>query len=290
MTPLKPILQPLFLAAIFFGIFTSCNNTQTKTEEAVIEKKAPPVKKVVYDTNDPKTMILAIGEACGGIDKLKSLHDVEYDYHYVAPDGKKEISKERYIFDNETSWARYSVHELNVAPDLEGDIVQYYDGVAPKVYHMGQLLDDPTIVGTGQFLRQANYMWFNMMFKLNDPGVITTYQGQEEVEGSTYDLLHVTYDAAVTGKEENDIFILYINPETHMVESFKFSLPAFGVQEPVLHAQLTYEEIDGIMVITKRMMTGPAPDGSGMVPMVDQQLKNIRFNNGFTAEQLSKDI
>jgi len=37
-------------------------------------------------------------------------------------------------------------------------------------------------------------------------------------------------------------------------------------------------------------MTGPAPDGNGMVPMLDQQLKNIRFNNGFTASQLRQDI
>jgi hypothetical protein len=44
------------------------------------------------------------------------------------------------------------------------------------------------------------------------------------------------------------------------------------------------------MVITRRIMTGPDPDGKGMVPMLDQQLKNIRFNNGFTATQLHQDI
>ena len=75
-----------------------------------------------------------------------------------------------------------------------------------------------------------------------------------------------------------------------MVESFKFSLPAFGVEAPVLHAQLTYEEIDGIQVITKRIMTAPSPDGTEMLPLVDQQLSNIKFNNGFTTEQLRKDI
>jgi hypothetical protein len=288
MISIKSNFQLLFLAIIFFGIFTGCNNT--KTEAVTVETKVVPVKNVVYDTLAPRSMILAIGEACGGMDHLKSLKDVTYEYHYVAPDGKKEVSEERYIFDDETSWARYSVHEINVAPKLKGNIVHYFDGTTAAVYHNGKPVAEPNHVGTGQFLRQANYMWFTMMFKLSDPGVIATYQGQEEVNGKTYDLLHVTYDPAVTGKEENDIFILYINPETHRVESFKFSLPAFGVQEPVLHAQLTYEEIDGVMVITKRMMSGPAPDGSGMVPMVDQQLKNIRFNNGFTAEQLSKDI
>jgi len=286
MKHLKLIPLLIITAFVITGVFFSCNNA----EKTVTENIEEPVEKVLYDIASPKSMLLAVSEACGGIDKLKSLNDVEFDYHYLSPDGKKEISKERYIFDNEISWARYSVHQLNVSPDLEGDIVQFYDGESITVYHNGQALNDSTAIGTGQFLRQANYMWFNMMFKLNDPGIIYKYGGQEEIEGTKYDVVNVAYDPEVTGKKQNDIFVVYINPETRMVESFDFSLPVWGIMEPVLHAQLTYEEIDGIMVITRRIMTGPAPDGNGMVPMLDQQLKNIRFNNGFTASQLRQDI
>ncbi len=285
---LNPIL--VITALIIAGVFISCNNAENKTEKTVTENKEESVEKVLYDTGSPKSMLLAVSEACGGIDKLRSLNDVEFDYHYLSPDGKSEVSKERYIFDNEISWARYSVHELNVSPDLEGDIVQFYDGESITVHHNGKALNDSTAIGTGRFLRQANYMWFNMMFKLSDPGIIYKYEGQKEIEGTKYDVVNVTYDPEVTGKEQNDIFVVYINPETHMVESFDFSLPVWGIMEPVLHAQLTYEEIDGIMVITRRIMTSPDPNGNGMVPMIDQQLKNVRFNNGFTAAQLRQDI
>jgi len=285
---LNPIL--VITALIIAGVFISCNNAENKTEKTVTENKEESVEKVLYDTGSPKSMLLAVSEACGGIDKLRSLNDVEFDYHYLSPDGKSEVSKERYIFDNEISWARYSVHELNVSPDLEGDIVQFYDGESITVHHNGIALNDSTAIGTGRFLRQANYMWFNMMFKLSDPGIIYKYEGQKEIEGAKYDVVNVTYDPEVTGKEQNDIFVVYINPETHMVESFDFSLPVWGIMEPVLHAQLTYEEIDGIMVITRRIMTSPDPNGNGMVPMIDQQLKNVRFNNGFTAAQLRQDI
>ncbi len=283
---------PLFivLTLVMFGIFTSCNNAGEKYEKSATKNDIESIEKTVYNVESPKSMLMAVREACGGVDKLKSLNDVEFDYHYLYPDGRKDVSKERYIFDNEVSWAKYDIHEINVSPDLEGNIVQYFDGKDIHVYNNGSSLEDPKIVGTGQFLRQANYMWFNMMFKLTDPGIIYQYEGQENIEGNEYDVVKVTYDPQVTGKEQNDIFILYINPETHMVESFRFSLPAFGFEEPVLHAQLTYEEIDGIQVITRRIMTSPSPDGTTMVPMVDQQLKNIKFNNGFTAEQLSKDI
>ena len=284
-------LNPLLLITtlLISGLFIQCNNASKKTEKTTNENKTEPIEKIAYDVNSPKSLLMAVRQACGGIAKLKSLNDVEFDYYYVYPDGKKDVSKERYIFNNEISWAKYSVHQINAAPDLEGNIVQFYDGKSISVYNNGQPVKDSVNTRMGQFLRQANYMWFNMMFKLTDPGIIYKYEGQEEVDGTKFDVVNVTYDPKVTGKEENDIYRLYINPETRMVESFYFSLPAFGIEQPILHAQLTYEEIDGIQVITRRIMTAPSPDGNGMVPMVDQQLKNVQFNNGFTVAQLSQN-
>ena len=290
MTYLK--LKPthlLIISLTISGLFVSCNQTTKNNSVETVEEKKETIEKLPYNTNNTKGMLLAIGEACGGIDALKALKDVEYDYQYISPDGKKDISKERYIFSNETSWAKYTTHQVNVPSSLEGDVVQFFDGKNSNVYANQKPLNDPQVIGTGQFLRQANYFWFTMMFKLSDPGIISEYKGQEDINGAKYDVLHVTYNPEITGKEQNDIFILYINPESRMVESFKFSLPAFGVNEPVLLAELTYEEIDGIQVITRRVMSAPKPDGSGMALLVNQQSKNVKFNNGFTTSQLSKN-
>jgi len=282
-------IAPLFGALISLS---SCGPAPeaAKTPEAapmVAEQNEPATK---YDTSDPMSMLASVAQACGGMEQLKSLHDVEFDYHYLKPDGKKDISTERYIFEGEVSWARYTVHEENVAPTLVGDVVQFNSGTETHVHHDGAALTDPMHLGGGTFLRKANYMWFTMMFKMCDPGTSHEYMGQENVDGTTYDMVSVNYESGVTGKEQNDSFILYINPENQMVEQFKFSLPAMGVNQPILLAKLSYEEIDGIQVVTNRQMFGPSPDGNGMVPMVDQQLKNIRFNNGFTEEQLSKEV
>ena len=84
--------------------------------------------------------------------------------------------------------------------------------------------------------------------------------------------------------------MLYVNPKTNIVDQFTFSLPILKVYEPVLLAKLTYTEIDGINVISKREMFMPSVDGSEMLLMLDQHTKNVKFNNGFTAEQLSKEI
>lgn len=274
------------------ALVQSCSQPQQEKAAASEEDATMEEMKaaVVYDTGSPVSMMKAVSEACGGLDQLKALNDVEFDYHYLKPDGKKDISTERYIFDQEVSWARYTVHEENVSPDLEGDVVQFFDGQEAKAFNNGEPLNDPTIMGMSQFLRQANYMWFNMMFKFADPGTQHDYVGQQEFEGGTYDVVKVTYDPAATGKEVNDMYVLYINPETHLVEWFKFSLPAMGVEQPLLLAKLQYEEIDGIQVVVRRRMFSPNPEGGDRVPMVDQQLKNIRFNNGFTAEALAKDV
>ena len=93
MTDLKLNLPSAISALIITGMFFSCNNAEKKTEEVTTENLKETIEKVVYDIESPRSMLLAVSEACGGMDKLKSLNDVEFDYHYLAPDGKSEISK-----------------------------------------------------------------------------------------------------------------------------------------------------------------------------------------------------
>jgi len=275
----------LLSATIALASIVSCKTEQTK--------KATELKNVVekvenlYNTENPKGMLMEASKSLGGFDALKKLNDVSFTYNYISPDGKKDISVEKYIFQDEVSWAKYTTHEINVAPTAKGDVVQFFDGKSATAHIAGEPNTDPQNVGTSQFLRQANYMWFTMMHKLTDPGTIHKYLGQEEVEGVAYDKVHITYDPKITGKEVNDIYIVYINPKTKMVDQFKFSLPAFKVEAPVLLAKCTYEEINGVKVITKREMFAPTAEGA-YNPMVSQTLENIKFNNGYTKESLMK--
>ena len=284
MTNMKQNILTIATAICALTLFNSCKQKETQKQ---VEETITAVPKIVYDTNQPKTILQAVAKATGGYNNLKALKDVSFDYHYIQPDGKKDISQERYIFNNEIAWAKYTTHQINVAPQLEGDVIQFFDGKNAMVYNNGQAVKDPNIVGVGQFLRQANYMWFTMMFKLTDPGTIHKYEGKEMVNGKNYDKISVTYNPEVTGKQENDIYILYVNPETHLVDQFKFSLPAFKVLKPVLLAKLTYTNINNIQVITRREMFSPNPKGDGYLPMVDQKTINVKFNNGFTKQQLA---
>lgn len=291
--------KPLFKSSsyILIGVMSvvsfSCSSPapkeETVAEEIAVEETVPEKPAIVYDTNNPISLAQSISEAMGGMDALKNLNDVQYDYTYHdTPTDKMDISQEKYIFSNEHSWASYSKHEVNVSPGVEGTVVQAYDGNKAAVSINGEASEDEGAVGMAHFLRKANYFWFTMMNKLADPGTVHEYMGQEEVAGTNYDKLLVTYDSAKTGKAVNDTYILYIDPNTHMVNRFLFSLPALGVNDPVLLMEVDYQEMHGIQVPVGRR--GYQTDGQGNVTgdaFVVQKLENIKFNNGLTATDLS---
>lgn len=240
-----------------------------------------------YDTSKPKTILAAVAQAHGGWNDLWKKGDVEYTYDYRnTANNMADVSVERYIFDSEASFGKYSQHQINVMPDKEGEVVQCFDGKESLVLVDGTKSEDPKLVGTSDFLRRANYYWFTMPYKLNDKATVAKYLGQEDYNGTTYDKVHVTYDPEITGKEQNDIYIVYINPETKLIDRFYFSLPFLGIEEPIIIANYEYEDIDGQLVSTKRSYFMPSPEGYSEEPNLVQTMTNVTFNNGFTVENL----
>ena len=272
-------------ALLLYLLFISCAQETKKTAETSNEvlEKAP-----AYDTSDPQGMLTAIEHAYGGWGDLWKKGDVEFSYHYHDPILKKtDLSTERYLFGNEASYGHYTQHEINVMPEAEGEVTQYFDGEKTTVMQNGRISEDPQANAVGAFLRRANYFWFVMPYKLNDSGTLVSYEGPEEHNNIVYDKIKVTYDPALTGKEQNDVYIFFVNPETRLIDRFYFSLPFMGVNEPVLIANYEYEAIDGQMVSTKRTYFLPNGKGEyGNEPSLVQTMKNIRFGNGFTIENI----
>jgi len=226
-------------------------------------------------------LIAALESVNGGWEKLRAQKDVEFTYVYDNMAKGKDISTERYIFDGEYSWAKYTQHEVNVMPNAEGNVTQVYMNGKAEIMMGDKMLADQEAIGGTAFLRAANYYWFTMMYKLQDPGTKFQYIGKEEVNGTNYDKVNFTFNSSVTGKPENDVYILYFNPETHLVDQFYFSLPAMGVNQPVLLMTLDYKVINGIQVANKREIFMPNEKGEYNLGLV-QLTQNVKFNNGFT--------
>ena len=75
----------------------------------------------------------------------------------------------------------------------------------------------------------------------------------------------------------------------HSVEEIILkSLPAMGVNEPVLLMKVEYEEVNGVKLPLKRYVFQPGKDGKPQTePFLVQTSSNLKFNNGFQAEDLS---
>lgn len=223
-------------------------------------------------------------QAVGGTDRLYELRDVEHEYVYRdAQSGKQDVSLERYVFDGELSWARFLERGNAAFPDVEGELIQGYDGATSWVTLDGALVDDPQMAKVSDFLRKTNYYWFTMMFKLLDPGMTYELLEPQEVEGVAYRRLKVGFEENVG--DVQDTYLIYLHPETHLVDRFLFTVLDFGLSDPHL-MEVEYEEIEGLKLPTYRRYAPADWDGNVTEEKWTEEIsRKVTFGNGFTREQ-----
>jgi len=231
-----------------------------------------------------KALIKKMMKVTGDYDKLRSKKDVRFDYIYDNFDKGKDISEEKLIFDGEQSWASYTQHDRNVLPGQDGIAQQSLINGKPQLTLNGKFITDEKAIGATVFIREVNPFWFSMIYKLEDNGTNFSYVGTENVDGINYEKVSLKYDNDVTKKPADDEYILYFNPKTHMIDLFYFSLPAFGVNDPILKMTMSYEKISGIYVPTVRKSYGPNPKTGKYELGGTYTFKNVKFGNGFKAE------
>ncbi len=121
------------------------------------------------------------------------------------------------------------------------------------------------------------YMWtpfyfFILPFAMADDGVILTPQEPRTFEGKTYEVVKATY-AAGTGDAPEDYYILFLDPETHMLRlaiyivtypSLRKTDPETGRIPESAIAYDTWQTVDGLKLPAKVRFfrwKGDAPDG-----------------------------
>ncbi len=251
-------------------ILSCCLFVMTSVDAQKIDAKS----RMLYD---------ALERVNGGYKKLAKKKDVQFMYYYDDKAKGMDISMEKHIFDGEHSWAEYKQHPVNVLPDMKGTAVQSLVNNKPAITLDGKKIMDEAAMGGTVFLRKVNLYWFAMMYKLTDPGTISESQGQKEYKGKTYDTVRLTYATGATGKPADDEYILYFNPETHLVDMFYFSLTAFGINDPILRMECDYTTVDGILLATERRAYAPNEKGEyGQIGAYST--KDVKFKNKFEKE------
>lgn len=233
---------------------------------------------------DARRLVEQVVEAVGGLDALYALHDVEYTYTYRRADGSETVTLERYVFDGELSWARYE--RMPQWPDGVSEVIEGYDGAGTWVTHDGEPVDDPEVIQRADFRRKTNYYWFAMMFKLADPGTNHEYVGTRTVDGVDHDVVRMTFGEDVG--DVQDTYLLYIDPETHLVDQFLYTVMDYDMTRPSLK-KVTYREVEGLMLPVRRRAIRSNWEGEEVGDGWSVQImEDIAFDNGFRRETFER--
>lgn len=236
--------------------------------------------------NKGHELVYNMVQKVGNYDSLAKKKDVVYTYKYQTPDGKADISTEKYLFDGELSYGAYRQHERTLS-DLEGEIEQGYNGSELWLKHKGQVLNDTTRMKRVAFNRPTNFYWFTMFQKLLDPGVNYEYMGEKTVNDKAYDVVKISFTTA--DDKPTDIYQLYINKNTSLVDQFLFTVADFGVMETPNLMLLQYEEVDGFLLPTKRLYKKSTWNADvSEEPWIEVTWSDIKFNNGLSSADFEK--
>ena len=258
-------------------LFFSCNNKNSTNN---LQEKIPTFQ------NKGHELVYNMVQKVGNYSMLAKHKDVVYTYNYQTPDGKADISTEKYIFDGELSYGAYQQHERTFA-DLEGLMEQGYDGQEFWLRHDGKVLADTTRLKRVAFNRPTNFYWFAMFQKLLDPGLNYEHLGEKTINNLAYDVVKVSFNS--NGETPTDIYQLYINKETSLVDQFLFTVVNFGVIETPYLMTLQYEKIGGLLIPTKRQYKKSTWDATlSDEPWINVSWSNIKFNNGLTKADFKK--
>ena len=230
--------------------------------------------------------------AMGGIEKYRQLRDVSYTYTYRdMMSGKQDVSIEKYLYDGELSFGKYTEHTKNVSPDKEGPVIQAWNGKEAWLIVEGNFVPAPPALKMVNFSRNTSFFWLNMMYKLLDPGTIHKTLPNRTFDSKEYNIVEVTYEKGIG--DAQDRFILYLNPETELVEHFLFSNAFFGPNGPTRIMHIEFQEIDGLK-FPKRQWYETADWNGNLVkggpPKSEKIYTDLKFNTGIKKSLFDKPI
>ncbi|MDF9796428.1 hypothetical protein OKW21_001691 [Catalinimonas alkaloidigena] len=126
-----------------------------------------------------------------------------------------------------------------------------------------------------------------MMQKLLDPGLNYEYLGEASFNEREYHTIKITFNQI--GDKPTDIYQIYLNKETLLVDRFLFTVADKGVMDTPLLMEIKYEEIEGKLIPSHRRYKKSSWDANVIdAPWIEVKWSDIRFNNDLTIEDLEK--
>ncbi|MDN3493185.1 hypothetical protein [Winogradskyella bathintestinalis] len=263
----------------------SCKNDNPKTIHEKDVETTSETNQVFQ--NKGHELVYNMVQKVGNYSQLSKKKDVIYTYTYQTPDGKTDISTEKYMFDGELSYGAYNKHERTLA-ELNGLIEQGYDGKEFWLKHEGKIVNEKAYLEKVAFNRPTNFYWFTMFQKLLDPNLNYEFIEETSIDGKNYNVVKITFQTDTDAP--TDIYQLYINKDTSLVDQFLFTVADFGKMEIPFLMTLQYESVDGLLIPTKRQYKASTWNADvSDDPWVNVNWSDIKFNNNLTKASFKKD-
>ncbi len=241
-----------------------------------------PLKATKSNYKDIYGLAQSVINNMGGAHALLQRKDVSYELtqHHIAT-GKKDISIEKYIFGENYSSGDYYLHNWKVFPTIKDPIHQFsHEGEAHLIIKDKLIVNNIQLEETLQ-TRVDNLFEFSFPFQITDSKFILENMGKRKVNNISYNLIKLSFKPDYV-PENHSVFILYINPRTHLIDQYLFSKPQEGLLEPRILVKLNYKELNNIMFPVKREFYQADSKGNIISELVEvHSYSNLQFDNGF---------
>lgn len=200
-------LFPLLLVMACEPSSTTLEADSSLEPESPYAKRATTAQQRMYASAGGQLVAAAI-EAHGGLEKWYAQSPLHFRFHY-QPLGEGSARDTRILNDYRSSRA---IHELVTQPE-----VRYgWDG------QQAWISDSTAEVGTDvRFWSLTPYYFEGLPFVLADPGINYELLEPTAWQGTTYDLVKITYNDGV-GDAPEDHYVIYVNPETKRVDALRY--------------------------------------------------------------------
>jgi len=154
-------------------------------------------------------------------------------------------------------WDRYTGRHRLEGKNREGDSYVVLHNVNTREGHVvvnGEAVDGED---KATWLERAYGAWINdtywlvMPYKLQDPGVNLTYDGEEKLDGVTYDKLKLTFEGV--GLTPGDTYWAFVNRDSGLMERWAYFLQDWEEdKEPTQWQWTDWASHGGIMLSPRR--------------------------------------
>jgi hypothetical protein len=209
--------------------------------------------------SDPRAHEVAtqLVQAMGGRDHWNQMGFLRFDW--VVEQEGHEVARARHLWDHKSGrdrveWKTRDGQQVQAIVDLASR--------QGRVWVDGQLVSGADSASWlekayGRFINDS--YWLLMPWKIEDPGTHLEYAGEAVLNGDTYDILHLHFDADV-GLTPGDQYWAYVNRATHRMDRWAYFLQSMEGEPSLDHATVwswtDWRSMDGMWMSSDRVQVG----------------------------------